>query len=105
MRSESPGWNSAIVLGATRVRRHPIGARTTRRDGMTTGAPDVRARRHGSGDVRVRVGRLRRILLVTHDPRLYIKSGFTPLEAAETYMEIHDSDVYASAAAAPKPAG
>lgn len=49
--------------------------------------------------------RLRRILLVTHDPRLYLKSGFTPLEAPESYMEIHDPDVYASAAAAPKSPG
>ncbi len=43
---------------------------------------------------------LRRILLVTRDQRLYLKSGFKPLAAPETYMEIHDPDVYASAAAA-----
>ncbi|ACL65520.1 GCN5-related N-acetyltransferase [Anaeromyxobacter dehalogenans 2CP-1] len=31
---------------------------------------------------------LRRVLLVTHDPRLYLKSGFTPLSEPETYMEL-----------------
>lgn len=43
--------------------------------------------------------RLRRILLVTRDPRLYLKSGFTPLVAPETYMEIHDPEAYGGAAA------
>lgn len=42
--------------------------------------------------------RLRRIMLVTHDPRLYRKSGFTPLGAPETYMELHRPDAYASGA-------
>lgn len=31
---------------------------------------------------------LRRVLLVTHDPRLYLKSGFTPLGDPESYMEL-----------------
>lgn len=31
---------------------------------------------------------LRRVLLVTHDPRLYLKSGFTPLSDPESYMEL-----------------
>jgi GNAT superfamily N-acetyltransferase len=44
--------------------------------------------------------RLRRIMLVTRDPRLYSKSGFTPLKAPDTYMEIYDPDVYASGPAA-----
>jgi GNAT superfamily N-acetyltransferase len=39
---------------------------------------------------------LRRIMLVTHDPRLYLKSGFTALKAPETYMEILDPDAYAT---------
>ncbi|ABC81526.1 GNAT family N-acetyltransferase [Anaeromyxobacter dehalogenans] len=30
---------------------------------------------------------LRRVLLVTHDPRLYLRSGFTPLSDPESYME------------------
>lgn len=33
---------------------------------------------------------LRRIMLVTHDPRLYLKAGFTPLKEPEAYMEILD---------------
>jgi GNAT superfamily N-acetyltransferase len=31
---------------------------------------------------------LRRVLLVTRDPRLYLKSGFRPLRDADTYMEL-----------------
>lgn len=31
---------------------------------------------------------LRRVLLVTHDPRLYLKSGFTPLADPSSYMEL-----------------
>lgn len=30
----------------------------------------------------------RRVLLVTRDPRLYLKSGFRPLRDADTYMEL-----------------
>lgn len=41
---------------------------------------------------------LRRILLVTHDQRLYLKSGFTPLSEPATYMEIWDPGVYGGAA-------
>jgi GNAT superfamily N-acetyltransferase len=37
---------------------------------------------------------LRRILLVTHDPRLYLKVGFTALKEPETYMEIRDPDAH-----------
>jgi hypothetical protein len=37
---------------------------------------------------------LRRILLVTHDPRLYLKVGFTALHEPETYMEIRDPGAY-----------
>lgn len=40
---------------------------------------------------------LRRIMLVTHDPRLYLKAGFTALKEPETYMEILDPDAYAPA--------
>ncbi|ABS27438.1 hypothetical protein Anae109_3245 [Anaeromyxobacter sp. Fw109-5] len=29
---------------------------------------------------------LRRVMLVTHDPRLYLKAGFTALKEPETYM-------------------
>jgi GNAT superfamily N-acetyltransferase len=39
---------------------------------------------------------LRRIVLVTHDPRLYLKAGFTPLQAPETYMERLDPEAYAA---------
>jgi GNAT superfamily N-acetyltransferase len=39
---------------------------------------------------------LRRIMLVTHDPRLYLKSGFTALKAPETYMEFRDPDAAAT---------
>jgi len=42
--------------------------------------------------------RLRRVMLVTRDPRLYRKSGFTSLVAPDEYMEIRDLDVYASGA-------
>lgn len=38
---------------------------------------------------------LRRFLLVTHDPRLYLKFGFGALKDPETYMVIHDLDPYA----------
>jgi GNAT superfamily N-acetyltransferase len=38
--------------------------------------------------------RLRRIMLVTRDPRLYVKAGFTPLKAPEEYMEIYDPEIY-----------
>ncbi len=31
---------------------------------------------------------LRRIMLVTHDPRRHLKAGFTPLKEPNTYMEI-----------------
>lgn len=41
---------------------------------------------------------LRRIMLVTHDQRLYLKSGFTPLKEPATYMEILDPDAYAASA-------
>jgi GNAT superfamily N-acetyltransferase len=37
---------------------------------------------------------LRRILLVTHDPRLYLKSGFAPLKEPASYMEIWDPGAY-----------
>lgn len=40
--------------------------------------------------------RLRRALLVTRDPRLYRKSGFTPLAAPESYLERYDPHVYES---------
>jgi len=40
---------------------------------------------------------LRRIVLVTHDQRLYLKAGFTPLKRPETYMEIWDPDLYGAA--------
>jgi GNAT superfamily N-acetyltransferase len=41
---------------------------------------------------------LHRILLVTRDPRLYRKAGFTALNEPETYMEILDRDSYARGA-------
>jgi GNAT superfamily N-acetyltransferase len=41
---------------------------------------------------------LRRILLVTHDPRLYLKTGFSALKEPETYMEIRDPNTYAVSA-------
>jgi ribosomal protein S18 acetylase RimI-like enzyme len=41
---------------------------------------------------------LRRIMLVTHDPRLYLKSGFRPLKEPGTYMEILDPDAYGGSA-------
>lgn len=44
---------------------------------------------------------LRRIMLVTHDQRLYLKAGFAPLKEPETYMEIVDPAPYA---ASPGPA-
>ncbi len=37
---------------------------------------------------------LRRILLVTRDPRLYLKAGFTPLKQPEEYMEIYYPAIY-----------
>lgn len=37
---------------------------------------------------------LRRVMLVTRDPRLYLKAGFTPLKRPEEYMEIYDPEVY-----------
>jgi GNAT superfamily N-acetyltransferase len=37
---------------------------------------------------------LRRIMLVTRDPRLYVKAGFAPLKAPEEYMEIYDPEIY-----------
>lgn len=38
---------------------------------------------------------LRRWILLTHDAHgLYQQFGFTPLKAAERYMELHRSDVY-----------
>jgi GNAT superfamily N-acetyltransferase len=40
---------------------------------------------------------LRRIMLVTHDPRLYLKTGFTALKEPEAYMEILDPNAYAAA--------
>jgi GNAT superfamily N-acetyltransferase len=43
------------------------------------------------------VKRLRRILLVTHDPRLYLKSGFKPLSDPRSYLEIFDPGSYAAA--------
>lgn len=43
--------------------------------------------------------RLRRIMLVTHDQRLYRKSGFAPLKAPDTFMEIYDPDAYGAASA------
>jgi GNAT superfamily N-acetyltransferase len=39
---------------------------------------------------------LRRIMLVTHDPRLYLKAGFSALREPETYMEIRDPSAYVS---------
>lgn len=42
---------------------------------------------------------LRRILLVTRDPRLYGKVGFTEPRAPDTYMEILDPDVRGGTAA------
>lgn len=39
---------------------------------------------------------LRRILLVTRDPRLYLKAGFTPLKEPGIYMEICDPEAYAA---------
>ncbi len=39
---------------------------------------------------------LHRILLVTRDPRLYLKAGFTPLKDPEIYMEICDPEAYAA---------
>lgn len=41
---------------------------------------------------------LRRIMLVTHDPRLYLKAGFTALKEPGTYMEIVASDAYGASA-------
>ncbi len=38
---------------------------------------------------------VRRIMLVTHDQRLYLKAGFTALKDPQTYMEILDPDPYA----------
>jgi GNAT superfamily N-acetyltransferase len=40
--------------------------------------------------------RLHRTMVVTHDQRLYLKVGFTPLEEPDTYMEILDPDPYAA---------
>lgn len=40
---------------------------------------------------------LRRILLVTHDPRLYLKSGFKQLADPRSYIEIFDAASYAAA--------
>jgi hypothetical protein len=38
---------------------------------------------------------LRRWILLTQDAHgLYSKFGFTPLKAAERYMELHRADVY-----------
>jgi hypothetical protein len=37
-------------------------------------------------------------LLVTHDPRLYLKTGFSALKEPETYMEIRDPNTYAVSA-------
>lgn len=49
---------------------------------------------------------LHRIMLVTHDPRLYLKAGFTPLKEPETYMEILDPDAHEPApGAAGRPGG
>lgn len=39
---------------------------------------------------------LRRIMLVTHDPRLYLKAGFTGLKDPETYMELVAPDASAA---------
>jgi GNAT superfamily N-acetyltransferase len=41
---------------------------------------------------------LRRIMLVTHDQRLYLKAGFTALKEPDTYMEILVPDAYAASA-------
>lgn len=38
---------------------------------------------------------LRRIALVTRDPRLYLRAGFSAPRAPEMYMEIADPDAYA----------
>jgi GNAT superfamily N-acetyltransferase len=38
---------------------------------------------------------LRRLLLVTHDPRLYLKVGFTALQEPGTYMELRPPDASA----------
>ena len=41
---------------------------------------------------------LRRWLLATHDAHaLYAQFGFTPLKAAERWMEMHDPDIYTKA--------
>jgi GNAT superfamily N-acetyltransferase len=40
---------------------------------------------------------LRRIMLVTHDQRLYLKAGFTALNEPESYMEILDPYAYSRA--------
>ena len=37
---------------------------------------------------------LRRIMLVTRDPRLYVKAGFTPLKEPGEYMEIYEPEIY-----------
>lgn len=44
---------------------------------------------------------LHRIMLVTHDQRLYRKAGFTALKDPESYMEILDPDAYAGSATSP----
>jgi GNAT superfamily N-acetyltransferase len=44
---------------------------------------------------------LRRIMLVTHDPRLYLKSGFSPLKEPGTYMEIMGA--YSASPEVPQP--
>jgi GNAT superfamily N-acetyltransferase len=38
---------------------------------------------------------LRRIVLVTHDPRLYLKAGFAALQEPATYLAIEAPDAYA----------
>ncbi len=42
---------------------------------------------------------LRRIMLVTRDPRLYLKAGFTPLKEPGIYMEISNPAAWAEASA------
>ena len=45
---------------------------------------------------------LRRIMLVTRDPRLYAKSGFTPLEKPGEYMELRQPDLRSTSAREPR---
>jgi hypothetical protein len=42
---------------------------------------------------------VRRIVLVTHDPRLYLKAGFSALKDPASYMEIVDRRAYATSTA------